>query len=97
MSLKKMALLLLLPLVLILFVLLLLERGRKQKKKRQNHMLLAEAVATAIAQFKAGGIPYTTCPSCSDVLSVEVNRSSTEIGTINVRCRCGGSNAVIRI
>jgi hypothetical protein len=90
-----MALLLLLPLILILFVVLLLERRGKQSG--QNHMLFAEAVATAIAQFKAGGIPYTTCPSCSDVLSVKVDRSTTEIGTMNVRCRCGGSNAVIRI
>jgi hypothetical protein len=90
-----MALILLLPLVLILVVVLLFEQSRMQK--RQDDMPCEEAVATAIAQFKAGGIPYTTCPSCSDVLSVQVDRSTTGTGTMNVRCRCGGSNAAVRI
>ncbi len=86
---------LLLPLALILFLLLKLERRRQQNRK--GDLPFPEAVATAVAQFKAGGIPYATCPSCSDVLTVHVDRTKADVGTMNVRCRCGGSNAVIRI
>ena len=90
-----MALLLFLPLALILFVVLLWER--RSRPIRHDELPFADAVAMAVAQYKAGSIPYATCPSCLDVLSVEVDRSVTAVGTMNVRCRCGGSNAVVRI
>lgn len=55
--------------------------------------LFKTAAAKAVAQFYSGGTPYVTCPSCKDTLTVEVARSGTNLGSINVRCRCGSSNA----
>jgi hypothetical protein len=47
------------------------------------------AINSALAQFKAGGIPYATCPSCEKALIVERATSQNKLGSLIVRCNCG--------
>jgi hypothetical protein len=47
------------------------------------------AINSALAQFKAGGIPYATCPSCERTLTVERIISQNKLGSLIVRCNCG--------
>ena len=70
---------------------------KERKKPGIDRSLCGIAVNSALAQFKAGGIPYATCPSCDSTLTVERNILQNSLGSLIVCCNCGVCDASVPI
>jgi hypothetical protein len=70
---------------------------KERKKPGIDRSSCGTAVNFALAQFKAGGIPYAICPSCDSTLTVERNILQNSLGSLIVRCYCGACDTSVSI